>query len=270
MDTVIEGLAAWELEAVAAINNFEKLTDVPEGEASEIRWEQSEAVAKALDAGMTMRKLAESWLKSDGTHYSATHVAFVSKAHSVYYSKQDRPRWYDAYNSDEVRKGEAHVAHNAGDNEWYTPPEYIAAATRVMGGIDLDPASTEIANEVVNAQLFFTEEDDGLSKPWAGRVWMNPPYDGKLVWKFCEKLAEHAAAGDITEACVLVNNATEAVSVQRLMEVGAAICFPARRVKFWHPEKESAPLQGQAVVYVGQNVEAFRREFLEFGFTVEQ
>lgn len=70
-----------------------------------------------------------------------------------------------------------HVANNSGqNNEWYTPPEYTHAARECMGAINLNPASCEIANRTVRATTYYTIEDDGLTKPWYGRVWLNPPY----------------------------------------------------------------------------------------------
>lgn len=266
---VIEGLASWELEAVSAINALEEQADIPEGQASDVRWAQAEKVAEALEAGLSTRKLAASWLRSNGEPYSESHVRLVAKTWASFgaYLSTQRPRWNDAYNSPEVRGG-AHVGKNAGDNEWYTPEEYVAAAVAVMGAIDLDPASTPEANGVVGAANFYTESDESLGKDWKGRVWMNPPYAQPLIEDFCAKLTDCYQVGAVEQACVLVNNATETRWFQIMTEVASAICFPRGRVRFWHPRKESAPLQGQAVLYMGPEIRAFRREFASFGFTV--
>jgi len=163
------------------------------------------------------------------------------------------------------------VVYNSGNNEWYTPPEYIKAAVEVIGGIDLDPASNELANTVVGAAKFYTPQEDGLMHPWWGRVWLNPPYSQPLIAKFCEKLIGHVLLGDVSEACVLVNNATETEWFQNLARHASAICYPRGRVRFWSPSgsKASNPLQGQAVIYMGPRADRFCEVFSRFGFVVK-
>jgi hypothetical protein len=158
-----------------------------------------------------------------------------------------------------------HVAQNSGDNEWYTPEEYIGRVRKVMGGIDLDPASCPAANEVVQAAEFFSREDDGLSRSWHGRVFMNPPYAQPYIQRFIEKLIDHVVAGEVSQAVALVNNATETRWGQLLLKHASAVCFPAGRVKFWHPDKTSVPLQGQMIAYIGTNADAFTESFNNIG-----
>jgi len=166
------------------------------------------------------------------------------------------------------RAGGAHVGHNSGDNEWYTPKEYIDAAREVMGEIDLDPASSEIANKTVKAKIYFTYLDDGLQYSWDGKVWMNPPYASELVGKFSEKLVNHFMVGEVTEAIVLVNNSTETKWFSNLVSVASAIVFPVGRVRFLDElGNPGAPLQGQAVIYLGDNPGLFIESFSRFGWS---
>lgn len=160
-----------------------------------------------------------------------------------------------------------HVSHNSGENEWYTPVQYIEAAREVMGDIDLDPASSDIANQTVNATTYYTKHDNGLVKPWYGRVWMNPPYAQPLIQFFAEKVADEFKEENISEAIVLVNNATETKAWQYMARVATAVCFPRGRIRYLDATGKPAntPLQGQSFIYFGRNVEAFERVFQQFG-----
>ena len=167
----------------------------------------------------------------------------------------------------EVQK-RPHVANNSGNNEWYTPAEYIEAARKAMGSIDTDPASNDIANKVVKAEKYYTIETDGLAHDWYGNVWMNPPYSSDLITKFIEKLKEQR--GNYEQAIILVNNATETQWFYEIVKIASAVCFPKSRVKFYMPDgKTGAPLQGQAVLYVGNNTEKFISAFGGIGWTAK-
>lgn len=156
-----------------------------------------------------------------------------------------------------------HVANNTGDNEWYTPAEYIEAAREVMGSIDLDPASNDFANETVKAGLYYTAETNGLDKEWFGNIWMNPPYSTALIKQFAEKLA----TSDFEQAIVLVNNATETGWFLQMIKKASAVVFPTGRIRFEKTDRTgNAPLQGQAFIYCGDNTERFFEVFGKYGW----
>jgi phage N-6-adenine-methyltransferase len=160
-----------------------------------------------------------------------------------------------------------HVTHNSGEFEWYTPAPYIEAARTVMDGIDLDPASSARANEIVKADQIFTTEDDGLAQDWRGRVWMNPPYAPTLVQRFTAKLVKHVIAHDLEAAVVLVNNATDTQWFRAMADVADAICFKTGRIQFHSPTKAAAAgLQGQVFLYFGAEPDRFVQVFGQFGF----
>lgn len=174
--------------------------------------------------------------------------------------------------ADLLAAGDKHVrgTFGTGENEWYTPAEFIGLARQVLGAIDLDPASSEQANATVCAGAFFSEADNGLGLPWHGRVWLNPPYAQPAIAQFAEKMCTEREAGNVLSAIVLTHNYTDTAWFQMLASSADAICFTRGRVRFVSPAGDlAAPTQGQAFFYFGHDVDRFAEVFAEVGFVVE-
>jgi phage N-6-adenine-methyltransferase len=72
-----------------------------------------------------------------------------------------------------------HVHYSSRDHDWETPPAFFAALDLEFG-FDLDVCATP---ENTKCARYYTPEQDGLSQPWTGTCWMNPPYGrGIKAW----------------------------------------------------------------------------------------
>lgn len=153
-------------------------------------------------------------------------------------------------------------------NDWRTPRKFLDAARRVLGAIDLDPASSAEANETVQASIFYTEDDDGLKQPWKGRVWLNPPYGGQARG-FIERLIREYEVGNVSAGLALINShPTETKWFQELFRY--SVCFIRGRIDFGGPSREvsTSSTHGSAIAYLGADLDGFVREFTQFGAVV--
>lgn len=161
-------------------------------------------------------------------------------------------------------------------DEWYTPAQYIEAARRVMGGIDLDPASCELANQTVKAMRYYTKKDDGLSQEWHGRIWLNPPFGRKnapesgfgggksIMGLFVKKLIDAYHDEQVEQAILLATPKTDTAWFRALWEF--PICFATHRVIFSRPGKaDQGHFYGTIFAYLGPHKQAFINEFSAFG-----
>jgi hypothetical protein len=161
-----------------------------------------------------------------------------------------------------------------GEFERYTPAQYIEAARRVLGGIDLDPATCKAAQKTVRASKYFTIENDGLARAWHGRVWLNPPYHRDLLSAFVDKLGKEIGDGRVTATILLTNNCTDTEWFAAAMALCGAICFTRGRIRFSEPDGRGGvremgmPTQGQAFFYYGHDVVRFVDVFSNFGSCV--
>lgn len=81
---------------------------------------------------------------------------------------------------------------------WSTPESFMVKLIERFGHFDLDPCCLPSS---AKAPKYFTPDDDGLTKPWSGRVFMNPPY-GRTIGQWVAKARKEAIDG-ATVVCLL-------------------------------------------------------------------
>jgi transcriptional regulator with XRE-family HTH domain len=91
-----------------------------------------------------------------------------------------------------------HAGNSSGYHGWETPSDLAAALTAAVGGFDLDPcaASTDRRRARVKARILLTASDNGLTAPWRGTVFVNPPY-GRALRRWVAKCAAAAQSGAV-------------------------------------------------------------------------
>ena len=164
------------------------------------------------------------------------------------------------------------TVYSSESNEWYTPAWVADLAREVMGGIDLDPASNAIANGWVKAAAYHTIDDDGYTRPWAGRVWLNPPYgkeEGESqsnTIRWSRKLIAERAAGRVPCGILLVKAALGYNWFEELW-YHYPVCFLRERLSFVRPDgsDEGQSKQATALLYFGDDVARFRSVYRPYG-----
>lgn len=149
-------------------------------------------------------------------------------------------------------------------DEHLTPRFILDAVLECLGGIDLDPCSNSLSCPNVPAARHFIRDDDGLSQPWDGRVFLNPPF-GRDVDRWFTKLAGEYCAGRTAAAIVLWKSATETKAWQVLTGVSCQVCFPSRRIDFEGPGNISGSTFSPALFYLGRDRGRFLLAFEGIG-----
>lgn len=186
------------------------------------------------------------------------------------------------------------VNQTSGKVEYYTPEEWVEAARQAMGSIDLDPASSTIANQTVKAARIFTVEDDGLAHSWtAENIWMNHPFHRgekpcpadrkKCRKKACADRGFHIdaaipsnddwishllsdyQAGEFQQACIITFANTSETWFRKLL--GFPQCFPHKRVHYRKPngEVDKNCTKGSVITYLGPHLDRFYDAFSPLG-----
>lgn len=118
--------------------------------------------------------------------------------------------------------------HDDRTDEWGTPPSVWRPLARAVGGFDLDPCSGAETSPIASAR--YDESDDGLAKPWFGKVWLNPPYSDMDDW--AKECVAETESGRAETVVALVPSRTSADWWQDYIGKATALCFVDGRIEF--------------------------------------
>lgn len=128
--------------------------------------------------------------------------------------------------------------------EWLSPPDLI----KKLGSFDLDPC-TPINPPFKHAKVNFSIKDDGLTKNWFGRVYMNPPY-GKGMELWIEKLKIHGNG----IALIFARTETKCFFAH-IWNDANAVLFVKGRIKFYNLKGEQVGTPGAPSIFIAYGEE---------------
>lgn len=127
--------------------------------------------------------------------------------------EQRRNGWLGGENQD--------VGGRQRETRWLTPLELV----KPLGTFDLDPCGAP-GHNVADATYLLEEGNDGLTDPWFGRVWLNPPY-GPSQKPFMRRMVDHHNG----TALIFARTETKLFN-ETVWEAATAILFLKGRVTF--------------------------------------
>jgi ParB family transcriptional regulator, chromosome partitioning protein len=161
-------------------------------------------------------------------------------------------------------------SQNPNRQERYTPAEYVPLIRRVLGEIELDPASCAEANKVIQAKNYYSIAEDGLTRPWFGNVYLNPPY--KNMRKWVDKLLVEFNGKTIDQVILLSNPSTDtswfAWLCSRYNRTTSVFCCVEGRIEFPSPDETltvNQPRSPSMFTYLGDNKTLFHDVFSSVG-----
>jgi hypothetical protein len=110
-------------------------------------------------------------------------------------------------------------------------PQYVLEPVRTdLGGvIDLDPCT--VKTNPTGAESFYSLPDDGCVLPWAGSVFVNPPY-GQAKDRWLRRCAEVSSNQEDIRVIALVPSATDTRVFHEVCATTTAVVFVTGRLKF--------------------------------------
>ena len=136
---------------------------------------------------------------------------------------------------------------SSNSDEWETPQKLFDELNREFN-FDLDVCATSDNHK---CPVYFTKEDNGLSKNWGGyRVWLNPPYSE--IDKWVEK-AYRETRNDNTVVVMLIPSRTDTRYFHNYIYQRTEIRFVKGRLHF-NDSKGGAPFPSMIVVFRGANI----------------
>lgn len=96
----------------------------------------------------------------------------------------------------------------------------------------------------------YNKNDDGLSKEWHGRVWLNPPYSRPLIEHFVRRMAEHGNG-----IALLFNRCDNTMFHNIIFPTATAMKFLRKRIRFYRPDgtRGDSPWCGSVLIAWGED-----------------